>query len=207
MPPGAPVRAGVDPARPVRPDVLPWDRVPPLERKPGRSLRESDYRLEAVHYYGPDFRMLRWRKGAAKEVRWESRNELGEMVPGLLGRPVASLPIYPERDVIAAVALGDPVVICESESSCDALVDVGVLATTWAGGASAVQVPALRRVVDGYPRLVVIPDHDGPGMAALDVLRAAGLAPRVVLPEPGEDARDLLNRLGPARFRALIDTA
>lgn len=179
---------------------------PPLERKSGsRSLRESGYTLEAVHDYGPDFRVLRWRKGAKKELVWESRNEHGEMVPGLLGRPTSSLPIYLERDVVAAVAMGDPVVICESESSVDALVKVGVLATTWAGGATAVQVPALRKVLADHPRIVVIPDNDEPGLQALGTLRSAGLAPHVVMPDPGEDARDLLIRIGPDAVRALIE--
>lgn len=182
-------------------------KFPPVVRKGGRSLRESGYRLEAIHEYGPNYQVLRWRKGAKKEMVWESRNPAGEMVPGLLGTPTSALPIYLERDIVAAVAMGDRVVICESESSADALVKAGVLATTWAGGATAVQVPALRKVLADYPHIVVIPDHDEPGLAALDTLRSAGLAPHVVLGEPGEDARDILARVGPDQLRTVIDQA
>lgn len=44
-------------------------------------------------------------------------------------------------------------------------------------------------------------------MVALETLRAAGLAPKVLIGEPGEDARDILARVGPEHLRAMIDQA
>jgi DNA primase len=113
--------------------------------------------------------------------------------------------LYREGDVRKAIALGEVVLLVESESSVDAL--TGHYATTWPGGASSVQIGRLTSVLGGYERLVVIPDVDPAGLAALDTLRAAGRAPHVIIAGPGEDARDLLSRVGRAEFELLVNAA
>lgn len=182
---------------------VPKIEFPPVEFKAGTSLKESGYRLDAVHDYGDDFRVLRYRKGTKKEMVWESRNPHGEMVPGLLGRPTSALPLYRERDIRMAVAVGEPVILVESESSVDAL--KGLYGTTWAGGAGSVQVDTIGSVLSGYAHLVVIPDNDPPGLSALDALLQADLAPHVLMPDPGEDARDLYTRVGSDAFNTLLE--
>lgn len=178
-----------------------------VKRSGGRGKGGSDGegRLVAVHDYGSDHRVMRYRKGnGVKDMVWETKRGKVWMA-GLFGTRTSQLPIYFERDVVAAVALGDPVVLCESESSCDQIIrETGIVATTWAGGANAVQVPALAKVLDGYRGVVVIPDNDDPGLAALATLRSVGLAPHELLGTEGEDARDLLARIGPAAFRTAI---
>ncbi len=161
------------------------------------------YRLEAVHEYGDGKWVLeRWRsRGGQKDLLWETvRN--GQRIPGLLGVSLHDLPLYRERAVQQGIGLGDPILVVESESSVDAL--KGWFATTWAGGASAVNTMLLREVLGGYPNTVVIPDHDDAGLRVLRRLEAAGVAPMVLLPGVGEDARDLYRRLGAAGFAEAI---
>lgn len=178
---------------------------PPVEFGGGHPASRG-LRLESIHDYGRA-RLLRYRHPVTgvKDVSWEAVNPKGEWVPGLLGTPVRDLPLYRERDVAQAVAAGEPVVLVESESSVDAL--RGLYATTWAGGARAVPVERIGAALGGYARLVVVPDNDRPGLHALARLRRAGLAPGVLVGRPGEDARDVLARLGPEAFRGAVDRA
>lgn len=174
---------------------------PPLSARRGRSPQSRGYRLDAIHDYGDQHRVLRYRKGTSKQMHWETkRGNCWE--PGLYGTPTSSLPLYREPDIRMAIAAGEPVLLVESESSVDAL--RGHYGTTWAGGAASPQIDRLRRVLGGYLHVIVIPDADPAGIACLGVLSDAGLAPNVVMPEPGEDARDLLTRLGENAFRALL---
>jgi hypothetical protein len=177
---------------------------PPLATRPGRSPQAAGYRLAAIHDYGPQHRVLRWRKGTRKTLAWETLRG-GCWLPGLFGTPTSALPLYREPDVRKAVALGEPVLLVESESSVDAL--SGWYATTWAGGASSVQISRLTQILGGYPHIVVVPDHDPAGLACLATLRAHRLAPHVLLPAAGEDARDLHTRVGTAAFTGMIKAA
>ena len=119
---------------------------------------------------------------------------------------LATLPLYRETEIVAAVALGETVLLVESESTCDAL--RGWYAATWAGGASTPQIDTIRGVLGGYPNVVVIGDNDPAGHECAPKLKAPGLAPHVVFsPVDGEDARDLYARLGPAGFTNLINNA
>jgi hypothetical protein len=161
------------------------------------------------HPYGsPPFAWKVRERNAAgtKRMRWESVNPRGERVPGLLGRREADLPLYLQSEVRMAVATGERIVLVESESSVDALVKASIYATTWPGGASSPPLERLRAELAAADVLLV-PDHDDAGLACAARIRAALPNARVVLPDPGEDARDLLNRLGPARFRALINNS
>lgn len=174
---------------------------PPLTIRPGRSPRERGYQLAAIHDYGADHRVLRYRKDTSKELIWETRREEC-WIPGLFGTPTSALPLYRESDIHKAIALDEPVLLVESESSVDTL--TGWYSTTWAGGAGSVQIDRLTEVLGGYGRTVVIPDNDSAGLACLARIRASGLAPHVVMPAAGEDARDLYQRVGADVFTALI---
>lgn len=168
--------------------------------------RELGYRFEAFHYYGDDFRKERLRHPVTgqKAMQWEARNHKGEWVPGLLGTREYDLPLYRERDVAIGIAMDEPVLLVESESSVDAL--KGWYATTWAGGAGSAPLETIHRVLGDYPRTVVIADHDDAGQRCARLLRQTLPLARVVQSDvPGEDAKDLFLRLGPDAFRAAID--
>jgi hypothetical protein len=103
-----------------------------------------------------------------------------------------------------AAAAGETVVLCESESSCDAL--HGVYATTWAGGAGSPPVETLTRVLTGVD-VVIVPDHDDAGLACLERLVLALPHARVLLGRAREDAKDLYTRLGHDRFVEEVESA
>ena len=125
-------------------------------------------------------------------------------MPGLLGTRESDLPLYREDEVRMAVAAGEVVVLCESESSCDAL--HGVYATTWAGGAASPPLETIARVLDGVD-VVIVPDHDDAGFACLERLASALPQAHVLVGQPGEDARDLYQRLGFDAFTAELRSA
>lgn len=177
----------------------------PELKHPAGHPETAGYRHEAWHPYGPDHAKQRLRRpDGSKAIRWESRNARGEWVPGLLGTREVDLPLYREDEVGMAAAAGETVVLCESESSCDAL--HGIYATTWAGGAGSPPLETLARVLDGVD-VVIVPDHDEAGLACLDRLGAVLPQARVLVGEPGEDAKDLYERLGAERFLSELQSA
>lgn len=152
-----------------------------------------------IHGYTPDVRLARERfqDGSKGRVSWEVRRADGFWYPSRGDVDLPSLPLYCERDVLAAVILGEWVVLCESESSVDALYGIGMYATTWAGGASSPNLPRLTSVLTGA-RVLLVPDHDTAGLQCAAVLRRE-LAPAVaewreLLGMPGDDARDLVRK-------------
>lgn len=172
-------------------------RFPPLVQKRGDPEKRG-YRIEAIHRYGPA-QLVRFRHPVTrdKELVWETVRD-GRAIPGLFGVSLLDLGLYREREVRQGMALGEPVVLVESESTVDAI--KGSWVTTWAGSASTPNIGRLVEVLGAYDRLVTIPDNDTAGLACLARLERAGLARNVVLPEPGEDAKDLYLRLGHRRF-------
>jgi hypothetical protein len=177
----------------------------PELKNPTGPAEAAGYRHEAWHLYGPDHAKQRLRgPDGSKTMRWESRNPRGEWVPGLLGTREADLPLYREDEVRVAAAAGETVVLCESESSCDAL--HGVYATTWAGGAGSPPLDTLARVLTGVD-VVIVPDHDDAGLACLERLVLALPHARVLLGRAGEDAKDLYTRLGHDRFVEELESA
>ena len=177
---------------------------PPVEIRRGHPA-DRGYRLEAVHDYGPAL-LERWRsRSGDKELIWLTRRPDGGAIPGLVGITLADLPLYREIEVWSAMAVGDPVLLVESESSVDAL--TGWTATTWAGGADAVNVARVASVLGAYDRTIAIPDHDPAGLRWLRRLQAVGVPLRVLLPEPGEDARDHHQRLGEVAFMGAVNRA
>lgn len=170
----------------------------------------QDMRLESEHPYGTPAQawLMRFRHPVtgAKRCVWESLNRRGERVMGLLGRELDSLPLYQERDAVAAVAMDEVVVVVESESSVDALRRAGVVAVTWAGGAGSPDLEGLRGVLGGHRRVVVMADADQAGRACADRIATALPLAKVHTPRAeGQDARDALNQLGPEAFRRLVN--
>lgn len=192
--------------RPPRISPQRWVRVrrlpvgfPPA--KTGGSPRSEGYRHERFHHYGHDVRLERLRHPVTgdKAMEWWSRNPRGEWVPGLLGAREADLPLYRQHELTAAVALGETVLLVESESSADAL--TGWYATTWAGGAGAPPVERLAELLGEHPHIVIIGDADDAGRACVARLAAAlPHAAALISEREGEDARDLHSRLGVAGF-------
>ena len=172
--------------------------------------RARGLRHEAFHSYGPRFCLERLRHPVTgeKAVEWHAVNPQGEWVPGLLGTRIADLPLYRENDLAMAVGAGETVLVVESESSVDALNRAGWYATTWAGGAGAPPCERLATLLAGHDQVVVIGDADGPGRACAAKL-AETLPGAVVMfsERDGEDARDLLDRLGAAGLSARITAA
>lgn len=180
--------------------------LPPMDANGDGESRPQAYRHEAFHEYGRAHRKERLRHPTtgAKTCRWEARNPAGEWVPGLLGTRECDLPLYRETEIVAAVALGELVLVVESESSVDAL--RGWYATTWAGGAGSPHVGALRRVLADHDRVLIVPDNDAAGLACLAELQRALPLAHVLVPDlDDEDARDLYRRLGPDAFRTLVE--
>ncbi len=165
------------------------------------------FRRDALHPYaarGADSRTVavkvRYRhpETGEKTVRWKSRGPDGAPCSGLNGLREADLALYYEHEI----RLDRRVVVCESESSVDALREAGVCATTWPGGASSPPLDYLAAVLGRHPDVLIVPDHDDAGLACRDRLTATLPHAQVLLGEPGEDARDLLHRLGPVVFES-----
>ncbi len=179
---------------------------PPVVLRSG-SPASTGMRLVGVHEYGKRWRLERYRHPAtgAKDLRWFTLRN-GAAIPGLLGVALSELPLYRENEVHMAVGAGELVVVCESESSVDALCSAGIYATTWAGGAATPQADRLAYVLRGA-RVLLVPDHDEAGMACGDLVRtalqAAAVGLSTVLPAPGCDARDLLAESGPGAFEVI----
>jgi hypothetical protein len=207
LPPSAlTVRPPTPPARHAR-AYLPRIAFPP-PKAGGGSAPERGFRFESEHPYGDDVWLVRLRHpSGAKEITWESRNPHGERVPGLLGRRTRDLPLYREREVRMAVAAYETVVVVESESSVDALRKAGLYACTWAGGAGAPNTDRLAGVLAHAENVVIVPDMDAAGIECLAKIRPVLPSARVVVGDEGEDARDLLVRIGPDAFRNRITEA
>lgn len=183
--------------------VLSGVTFPPPRHQLTGSLAESGYRLESIHPYGHPT-AIAWKEryrhpSGAKEIRWESLNSRGERCPGLFGRPQASLPLYRLSEVLQATGAGERVILCESESSVDELASQGLYATTWCGAAGD---PPLGQIEDllGSADVLIVPDMDEAGLACAMRLEQALPRARKLIGLPGEDARDILKRLGPGVF-------
>lgn len=173
------------------------------------SPRSEGYRHERFHYYGRRVRLERLRHPVTgdKAMEWQRLNDKDEWVWGLPDdvREV-DLPLYREHELAAATALGEIVLVVESESSADAL--TGWYATTWAGGAAAPPLERLAELLADHQQVVIIGDADDPGRrCAARIAQVLPHASVLVSEREGEDARDLLTRLGPEGFTALVTGA
>jgi len=175
------------------------NRSDPRMRWSGSSVVSSEY-----HQYSQKIRMKRLRhSNGSKQCIWEHRLN-GRWVQGGVRGLLPSLPLYKHLTVKAAIELDLLVVLCESESSVDALLEQNIVATTWAGGSSRPQMERLQKTLAGS-RVLYIADNDEPGLKCLAKLERE-LAPHLkswetLYGEQGEDARDLLERGGLAHLR------
>ena len=181
----------------------------PCVEHTGRGGRHRGAPITTTHhvYIPGNVRLERNRYAdGRKSCRWERR--VGpDWVYGLGIRSLTSLPLYERTQLEMGLGAGWPIVLCESESSVDAILDAGVFATTWAGGAASPPLDRLRRNLAGAT-VVWIPDNDDAGQCC-SVQVVAALDPvcslRTIVPAQGQDARDLLVLLGGETFRDIID--
>ncbi len=195
---------------PARHIVLNSPRVnfPPLTSRTGHPAAWG-FRHEAFHPYGDRWRLERLRHPTTggKDLQWQTCDEHGAWIPGLRGTTLAELPLYREHEVLMALAADDTLVLVESESSADAIRAVGIYATTWAGGAGSIKRERLRDVLHDGQGVVIAPDNDEAGLACLAQLQLLLPHASVLMPPPGQDARDLLNALGSRAFADAIKQA
>jgi len=107
------------------------------------------------------------------------------------------LPLYREKEIIQGSFMDEIVVLCESESSVDALFNIGIFATTWAGGASQPKLSRLKEVLKDL-RVLWVPDNDSAGLKCSATMEQE-LKPvvrewRTLVGDEGEDAKDLVKR-------------
>ena len=167
------------------------------------------YRLEMVHHYrngAGHWFLERWRHPVTgtKDLRWFTETDQGR-VPGLLGLGMHELPLYNEVEVRAALTMGEPVLLVESESSVDAL--KGWAATTWAGGAASVPVWRVVEVLGDGTGVVCVPDVDEAGLRCAEGLKGTLPNMGVVAGRIGEDAKDLYQRVGREVFAVRVKEA
>lgn len=167
----------------------------------GNHFRTSDRRVDfhiVYHEYTTEVRLSRIRYSTGeKRCLWQIK-EGGHWRNSREGDlDLSMLPLYNETEVIRGGFLNEVIVVCESESSVDALTERGIYATTWAGGASAVKTKRLVEVLQDR-RVLWVPDNDSAGYKCSQIMEDA-LKPEVsswnvLVGNEGEDARDLLNR-------------
>ena len=161
------------------------------------------------HVYVPDaVRLERTRyAGGGKKCRWEVKD--GRDWNYAEGLDLASLPLYEHREILMGASARDPVVVCESESSVDAMLKAGIYATTWAGGAASPQLHTLKQALAGA-RVVLIPDNDPPGRKCGEAIADAlwGVCDlATIIPDPGQDARDLFEKTERVLFLEMLEGA
>ena len=158
-----------------------------------------------LHYYTDHARLRRERfaGGVDKCVTWEHRSG-PEWSSGLGLVILSELPLYRQAEALQGALCGEEVILCESESSVDALFDAGLYATTWAGGATSPNLDRLQTVLSDH-RVLLVPDNDIPGLECSRRIREALVDKtasfRELLPAAGEDARDILRTAGTEAFR------
>lgn len=99
--------------------------------------------------------------------------------------------LYRLPEVLAAVAAGDPVFVCEGEKAAEAIVGLGLCATTHAGGASAKTWNRDFAEPLKGARVVLLPDNDDIGRRFMEgvaktLTDLAGSCTTVVLPVDGK---------------------
>jgi len=193
--------------------VLSRQRHPPqyatrsAPRRVGRRQLERTIRESTVHHvYVPDLiRLERCRYSNNKKTcRWEIRD--GGYWRYAEGLSLGNLPLYRQSEVQMAQAAGEAIVLCESESSVDAFLANGIYATTWAGGASSPPLEKLQSVLKDAV-VVWIPDNDPGGLKCSAVIEDAlkhSCELHLLMPDPGDDARDVLLKVGASAMRDSI---
>ena len=163
----------------------------------GGNKRRMDFYYQ-YHQFTPTIRLERVKyEDGTKSCRWQFLEGNSWYYSRDNKIDLDELPMYRENEVIQGSFLDEIVVLCESESSVDALFNIGIYVTTWAGGASQPKVSRLKSVLGGM-RVLWVPDNDPAGLKCSRTLEAE-LKPVVrqwstLMGEEGEDARDLVKR-------------
>lgn len=162
--------AGCDPARVVESLGLRWADV--CEPRPEQTAR----RIEDVYRYHDDagtvlFEVVRYSPKSFRQRRPDGRGGHRWDMTGT-DRVLYRLPA-----VLAAVAAGELVYLCEGEKDADRLAAAGVCATTTSGGASNFTVTAANAVATLTGAHVVIVHHQDPPGEQYARTAAAALAP------------------------------
>lgn len=180
-------------------------RYPKITHHGGSGGREYGLPIDTrYHFYTDRIRLAREIYEGGKKMRWEVKEASGDWRysrDGEINRE--KLPLYYQSEVEFARAVGEQIILCESESSVEALTEAGFHATTWAGSASAVPLDTLRTQLSGMDVLWV-PDNDPAGLKCSELLTKE-LAPhcnswRVVMGKSGQDARDIIKEMGSVAF-------
>ena len=185
--------------------VNPKVRYPKITHRAGSGGREYGLPIDTrFHFYTDRIRLAREIYEGGKKIRWEIKEANGDWRYSRDGDfDLKKLPLYYQSEVDFARAVGEEIILCESESSVEALTEAGFHATTWAGSASVVPLDTLRTQLSGMDVLWV-PDNDPAGLKCSDLL-SKELAPhckswRVVIGKAGQDARDIIKEMGPGAF-------
>ena len=150
------------------------------------------------HQFTPTVRLERVKfEDGAKMCKWQTLEGQSWYYSHEGRINLNELPLYREKEVIQGSFMDEIVVLCESESSVDALFSIGVYATTWAGGASQPKLQRLKEVLKDL-KVLWIPDNDQAGLKCSDLLERE-LKPLVrewfkMVGDEGEDAKDLVMR-------------
>ena len=177
----------------VKPTFSKFARSSPSKR----GVKRQDFSI-VYHDYTPEVRLMRVRYSTGeKRCLWQVKEHDKWRNSRSGDLDLAKLPLYNQTEVIRGGFLDEVIVLCESESSVDALTRSGIYATTWAGGASAVKTRQLVAVLQDK-RVLWVPDNDHAGQKCSLIVEES-LKPRVgrwhvLIGDEGEDARDLLNK-------------
>lgn len=150
------------------------------------------------HQFTPTVRLERVKfDDGSKMCKWQTLEGQSWYYSHEGGINLNELPLYREKEIIQGSFMDEIVVLCESESSVDALFNNGIYATTWAGGASQPKLQRLKEVLKDL-KVLWIPDNDQAGLKCSDLLERE-LKPLVrewfkIMGDEGEDAKDLVRR-------------
>ncbi len=166
------------------------------------STREDGFQLICYYDYADDIGKLqykiaryeRWTEGAKeKDFRPFTPLSTGGWV---MRRPQRRWP-YRLPELLAGIAAGREVYVCEGEADCDSIYSAGGIATCNDGGAGKWEGNMHTRWLEGATLVSIIEDRDVPGREhALKVFWSCaknGIYARVVQALDGKDARDHIN--------------
>lgn len=148
------------------------------------------------HQYTKTVRLERIKFDDGEKIcRWQIFEDGKWMYSNGMSLNLNELPLYNEVEVIRGGFMGEVIVLCESESSVDAMLSEGIYATTWAGGAKSAKIERLKKVLTNQ-KVIWIPDNDEAGLKCSTQITAE-IKPLTqkwltLIGEPNDDAKDLL---------------
>lgn len=171
---------------------------PIVYRQSGSNRNRREDFFITNHYYSENVRLERIKFESGEKIcRWQVLQEDRWVYSNGRTLDLNELPLYNEKEVIKGGYVGEVIVVCESESSVDALTASGIYATTWAGGAASLKVDRLRSVLRDQ-RVLWVPDNDAAGLkcSARMVEEVAPVTAewKSTLGDTDEDAKDMLLR-------------